>query len=66
MRKPISAPDVYAQKRKPVAPLLGWDLSYASILERNNISSDEFLSKWLAEHPQSVIKELLLGWRGGL
>src|SRR6266850_488098 len=62
----INTPAAHAQKRTTTSPFLGWDLSYSSVLERNNVSRAEFLWKWLAQHPRSPIEKLLLRWRGGL
>jgi hypothetical protein len=60
----IATLEAYAQKRKPVARSLGWDLSYSSVLEANRVPRDDFLRQWLTEHPQSPIEKRLLEWRG--
>lgn len=40
----ILAQTACAQKQKPY---FGWDLSYESVLEKNNVGKDEWLQKWL-------------------
>lgn len=42
---------------------LGWDLTYASVLDRNDISPDEFIRRWLRENKDSAVKTLLENWQ---
>lgn len=40
----------------------GWDLSYKSLLEKNNIGHDEWLSKWCKSRKNIPVKEILSKW----
>jgi hypothetical protein len=54
-----------AQKRQIQSRLsLGWDLTYSSVLKRNNIGRDEWLWGWLGRDYQSPVKSLVEGWHG--
>jgi len=47
-------------------PLLGWDLTYASVLERNKIAHDAWIWKWLGwsgQDYQSPVKDILENWK---
>jgi hypothetical protein len=52
----------YAQKAKH--PELGWDLTYATLLVKNNVGGDTWLSKWVGPNYHSPAKRLIDGWRG--
>ena len=56
----ISHP-IYAQK---LNHSLGWDLTYLSVLERNNIGRSEWIWQWLDSNYQSPVKNLISEWRG--
>jgi hypothetical protein len=45
-------------------PSLGWDLTYSSVLERNNIGRSEWIRKWLGSGYQPPAKKWIAGWRG--
>ena len=51
----------FAQKK--VSQKINWDLSYKSILEKNNVDQDAFLSKWLAKIGESPAKKLISDWQ---
>jgi len=55
---------VYAQKSNRRE--LGWDLTYRSVLARNNVGRDEWLWKWLGPKYHSPAKPLIDGWQGKL
>ena len=43
---------------------LGWDLTYSSVLERNNIGSGEWIRQWLASGYQAPAGKWISEWRG--
>ncbi len=43
---------------------LGWDLTYSSVLERNNIGRSEWIWKWLGSGYQAPAKKWISEWRG--
>jgi hypothetical protein len=43
---------------------LGWDLTYSSVLERNNVGRGEWIWKWLGPDYQSPVGKLISEWRG--
>lgn len=45
-------------------PSLGWDLTYSSVLERNNVGSGEWIRQWLASGYQAPAGKWISGWRG--
>jgi hypothetical protein len=52
-----------AQPRKTnLTETLGWDLSYASVLDRNKISDDDFIREWLQKTEASAVKSLIENW----
>lgn len=53
----------YGQKAHNTRPL-GWDLTYTSVLDRNNIGRDEWIRKWLGPKYKSSVKALIDGWKG--
>jgi hypothetical protein len=57
----ISLPIVARQNN---TRLLGWDLSYASVLKTNNVAQDAWLRKWLGQNYQSPVKKLIAEWKG--
>jgi hypothetical protein len=55
---------IYAQNEKAKQrPLLGWDLTYSSLLRRNNIARDEWMWKWLGRDYRSPVKRLIENWK---
>lgn len=58
-----------AQETKPY---FGWDLSYESVLEKNNVGRDEFIWKWLKRTPtneydpnyETPAKKWISEWKG--
>src|SRR5438105_1263641 len=56
----LSVP-VFAQNSN--SRLLGWDLSYASVLKINHIGSDEWIAKWLGQSQKTPVEELILKWK---
>lgn len=59
----ISIPAHNVQMEANGSKPLGWDLSYTSLLEKNKVSRDEFLWKWLAKSPRSPVEDILLKWK---
>jgi hypothetical protein len=54
-----------ASAQRPRSPrTLGWDLTYASLLDRNQIGHGEWIRKWLGPKYQSPVKALISGWKG--
>jgi hypothetical protein len=53
---------LFAQKSNH--PALGWDLSYTTILNANQIAQDEWIRKWIGPHFQSPITKHISGWNG--
>jgi hypothetical protein len=48
----------------PISPTsLGWDLSYQSLLAKNQVRSDEWLATWLTSHRKVPIEEVLRTWK---
>lgn len=43
--------------------VLGWDLSYSSVLERNEVGRDQWLWKWLGQNYQSPAGKILAAYR---
>jgi len=43
---------------------LGWDLTYSSVLKRNNIGRSELIWKWLNSGYQAPAKKWISEWRG--
>lgn len=43
---------------------LGWDLTYISLLEKNNVARSEIIWNWLNAHPQSPAGNWISGWQG--
>ncbi|NOT46658.1 MAG: hypothetical protein HOP17_02765 [Acidobacteria bacterium] len=56
----LLAPSIYAQQ-KNVA--IGWDLTYKSVLERNNVAKTEWIWPWLAQY-KTPAEKWLAGWKG--
>ena len=42
---------------------LGWDLTYKTLLTRNNIAPDEWIWKWLGPNYESPVKPLIASWK---
>ena len=42
----------------------GWDLDYRTLLKKNAVGEDEFLSKWLKTRKRAFTETLLKSWRG--
>ena len=50
----ITPKDIYAQKSDTLP--LGWDLTYASVLNTNNVEPDAWIRGWLGPNFESSIK----------
>jgi hypothetical protein len=57
----ILSPPICAQKSNLTQ---GWDLTYSSVLERNNIGRSEWIWKWLGPNYESPAKKLISAWQG--
>ncbi len=44
-------------------PSIDWDLSYKSVLERNNVAKTEWIWPWLAQY-KTPAEKWVTGWRG--
>lgn len=61
----VGAQPIFAQKRKVnSAQTFGWDLSYASVLKRNNLGRNEYLWKWLQQNNPAYTRVIIESWRG--
>ena len=47
------------------SPTFGWDLTYSSILKKNNIGQEESIRKWLRMYRHSPAKDWIKKWKGG-
>src|SRR5687767_747288 len=52
---------IYAQKSGISE---GWDLTYYSVLEKNNVNRREWIWKWLGPKYESPAKKLISEWQG--
>lgn len=60
----LSAPKIIcAQKSNTLT--LGWDLSYKSVLDANQVGPDAWVREWLGANYESSIKETIASWKGG-
>ena len=60
----IIIPIPASAQKSSILPL-GWDLTYASVLNTNNIGPNEWIRKWLGPNFQSPIRQMISKWRDG-
>ncbi len=51
--------------QKATAESFGWDLSYSSVLDANNVGPDEWIRTWLGANYQSAAKRWISSWNHG-
>src|SRR5687767_8109489 len=63
--EPVVLQDIPQTNEVSVIPnALDWDLTYTSVLEKNNVARGELIRKWLDDHPQSPARNWISEWRG--
>ena len=60
----LSAPTIICAQKSD-ALTLGWDLSYMSVLNANQVDPDAWVREWLGANYKSSIKEDIASWKGG-
>ena len=60
----ILAPEIICAQKSNVRSL-GWDLTYKTVLNANNVAPNEWIWKWLGPNYESPIKGLISTWNHG-